>query len=40
MRELRDFNKQMMQQIGDVVQKHPDVGEAVNMYFSQVNISF
>lgn len=25
-----------MQQIGDVIQKHPDIGEAVNMYFSQV----
>jgi diaminopimelate epimerase len=25
-----------MQQIGDVIQKHPDISEAVNMYFSQV----
>ncbi|KAK3095543.1 hypothetical protein FSP39_015932 [Pinctada imbricata] len=37
-RELRDFNKQMMQQVGDVIQKHPDIGEAVNMYFSQANL--
>lgn len=35
-RELREFNRQIMQQIGDVIQKHPDIGEAVNMYFSQV----
>ncbi|XP_048746440.2 coiled-coil domain-containing protein 39-like isoform X1 [Ostrea edulis] len=37
-RELRDFNRQSMQQIGDVIQKHPDISEAVNMYFSQANL--
>ena len=26
-----------MSQLGDAVQVHPDLGEAVNMYFSQVN---
>ena len=36
-RELREFNKAVMSQLGDAVQVHPDLGEAVNMYFSQVN---
>lgn len=35
-RELREFNRQIMTQIADVIQKHPDINEAVNMYFSQV----
>lgn len=37
-RELREFNKSVMSQIGDAVQIHPDLGEAVNMYFSQANL--
>lgn len=37
-RELREFNRQIMTQIADVIQKHPDINEAVNMYFSQANL--
>jgi len=37
-REMREFNKGVMQQIGEATQVHPDLAEAVHMYFSQVNI--
>lgn len=38
-REMREFNKNIMSQVGMVVSQHPDIGEAVNMYFSQVFIN-
>lgn len=37
-REMREFNKNIMSQVGMVVSQHPDIGEAVNMYFSQANL--
>ncbi|XP_021365244.1 coiled-coil domain-containing protein 39-like [Mizuhopecten yessoensis] len=37
-RELREFNKSIMSQIGDIIQTHPDVGETVHLYFSQANL--
>jgi hypothetical protein len=40
-RELREFNKTVMQQLGEATQVHPDLGEAVTMYFQQVTgVSF
>ena len=36
-RELREFNKGVMQQIGEATQVHPDLAEAVTMYFQQVS---
>lgn len=36
LRELRDFNKSIMKYISEAVGQHPDMMEAVNMYFSQV----
>lgn len=35
-REMREFNKGVMQQIGEATQVHPDLAEAVTMYFQQV----
>ncbi|XP_052782537.1 coiled-coil domain-containing protein 39-like [Mya arenaria] len=37
-RELREFNKNAMQQIGEATQVHPDLAEAVTMYFAQANL--
>ncbi|KAK3603714.1 hypothetical protein CHS0354_023327 [Potamilus streckersoni] len=37
-RELREFNKSVMTQVADVQQIHPDISEAVNLYFSQANL--
>ncbi|KAL5004553.1 hypothetical protein ScPMuIL_018009 [Solemya velum] len=37
-REMREFNKTVMQQIGDVVHHHQDIADAVHMYFSQANL--
>lgn len=37
-RELREFNKGAMQQIGEATQVHPDLGDAVTMYFAQANL--
>ncbi|KAH3812374.1 hypothetical protein DPMN_140804 [Dreissena polymorpha] len=37
-RELREFNKGVMQQIGEATQVHPDLAEAVTMYFAQANL--
>ncbi|KAK7091050.1 coiled-coil domain-containing protein 39-like [Littorina saxatilis] len=37
-RELREFNKTVMKQIGEAVNQHPEITEAVNMYFSQANL--
>lgn len=37
-RELREFNKSVMSQIGKVVGQHPEIAEAVNMYFSQASL--
>lgn len=36
-RELREFNKTIMKQIGEAVNQHPEITEAVNMYFAQVS---
>lgn len=36
-REMREFNKTVMKQIGDVVNQHQDLGEIVSLYFSQVS---
>lgn len=33
---MREFNKGVMQQIGEATQVHPDLAEAVTMYFQQV----
>ncbi|PVD18338.1 hypothetical protein C0Q70_20887 [Pomacea canaliculata] len=38
LRELRDFNKSIMKYISEAVGQHPDMMEAVNMYFSQANL--
>ncbi|XP_064615155.1 coiled-coil domain-containing protein 39-like [Liolophura sinensis] len=37
-REMREFNKTVMKQIGDVVNQHQDLGEIVSLYFSQANL--
>ena len=39
-RELRDVNKQVNKNIGEIIHEHPDVGQALQMYFSQVSIYF
>lgn len=36
-REMREFNKTVMQEIGQATQVHPDLSEAVTMYFAQVS---
>ncbi|XP_076453930.1 coiled-coil domain-containing protein 39-like [Babylonia areolata] len=37
-RQLREFNKTVMKQVGDAVSQHPEMSEAVNMYFSQASL--
>ena len=37
LREMREFNKTIMKQIGEAVNQHPEMSEAVNMYFAQVS---
>ncbi|XP_046566299.1 coiled-coil domain-containing protein 39-like [Haliotis rubra] len=37
-REMREFNKNVMKGVSDVVQVHSELNEAVNMYFSQANL--
>ena len=36
LREMREFNKTIVKQIGEAVNQHPEMSEAVNMYFAQV----
>ena len=38
LREMRDFNTSIMKQIGEVVHNHPDIANAVNLYFSQAGL--
>lgn len=38
LREMRDFTKGIMKIIGDTVSQHPEMTEAVNMYFAQSNL--
>ena len=38
LRELREFNKNSIKQIGEVTHQNPDIAQAVHLYFSQVNL--
>ena len=38
LRELREFNNRIMKQMGEVVHNYPDIGPAVQMYFSQAGL--
>ena len=38
LRELRDFNKNLAKQIGDVIHTQPDVIPTTHMLFSQVSV--
>jgi len=37
-RELREFNKRAIKEMGEVVHHHPEVGQAVHLYFTQSNL--
>ena len=39
-RELREFNKRAIKEMGEVVHHHPEVGQAVHLYFTQVRQCF
>ncbi|XP_064639257.1 coiled-coil domain-containing protein 39-like [Lineus longissimus] len=38
LRELREFNKGVMRQIGEVAHQNPDIAQAVQLYFTQANL--
>lgn len=38
LREMREFNKLTMKQVGEVVNQYPDLSQAVNLYFTQANL--
>ncbi|XP_072033774.1 coiled-coil domain-containing protein 39-like [Amphiura filiformis] len=38
LRELRDFNKSTMKQIGEVVHNYPDIAPGAHMFFSQAGL--
>ncbi|XP_013414029.1 coiled-coil domain-containing protein 39-like, partial [Lingula anatina] len=37
-REMREFNKMAMKQVGEVTSPYPDLAQAVNLYFTQANL--
>ena len=37
-REMREFNQNIMKQIGEVAHNHPDIAPVVNLYFSQAGL--
>ncbi|XP_074657844.1 coiled-coil domain-containing protein 39-like [Tubulanus polymorphus] len=37
-RELRDFNKNVMKQIGEIISDNPDIAQTATMYFTQANL--
>ena len=38
LRELREFNKNALKSIGEVVSQYPDMSQVVNMYFQQADL--
>lgn len=38
LRELKEFNKNAMRNVGDIVSQYPDMAQIIHMYFQQADL--